>query len=935
MTLEKESAGQGDPGRRLLRWTLGIVVVTVFLSIGSPLIGLRAFFPADLLYEVDPWSQTAPSGLRRTNPILEDVVDAGMPKLAEYRRRVYHGDYPLWTSYPSGGLPLGTQPTTGSLSPLNLPYLVFPLWYSPAAAKLLEMAVAVLFTFAFLRRIGLGAPASLVGSLVYVNSGFQVVWTNWPHSHIGAMIPGLFWAGELLVQRKSIRAILPVALLIALMLVEGYPPLAAYAAIAVGAYMLARAASASYSRTGQRLGLLGLFGAGVVLASGMAALQMLPFLNRLGELDLGYRRQGAGAHLPLRALITLVLPNSFGSPVDGNYFGGLHYHRTTYVVLNYQELQGFIGAAAVVLILVAATRVRRGGTTAGRLPPAVRSYVWVGAGVVAALMYVGGPPLRALQAMPLFDLSFIGRLRCLLGFFLAVLAAIGLQSLADKEEGRARGSRLITLAVAAAVTALAVFGLREVWNLAAEVHQGRYVAQHAVVPLVAGAVALALAGIGPWPGLRRRRSNDGGGVALWVIPVLISVESLVFALPFWPRVPRALFYPSTPAHEFLDRHLGNDRMASGGKAMYPGTATFYGLRSLNAHVFEDPRWRRLMTVADPHVFTPVRPTWALLHTGREVITSPVLDRMSVRYFANPLSAPVLGRQVDVSPPVGDVVLRPGSTLTATIPRGRVRAVAVRNIERLQVSGGVVLQAEVLDDSGKVLTQGARRLHPADAGHLFEIPVVEFGSEAQAGQAWRVRLSLRGSGVLLLAADATGRPSLSVVLGQADGLKLVFAEGVAIYERLKALPRIRWAARASVMRDSSERIQALAHGVPPDTVILSEMGPPGSGRGARVRLLEDSGDEVRVEVEALGAGYLVVADAMQDGWSASVDGAPAILRPADHALVAVFVPAGRHEVSLRYDPAGWRMGQWISLISVGVLLLVALSAGPVGRLLRKT
>ncbi len=298
-----------------------------------------------------------------------------------------------------------------------------------------------------------------------MSSGFQVVWTNWPHSHIGALIPGLFWAGELLVQKKVVRAILPVALLTAIMLVEGYPPLAGYAAIAAGAYILVRVASLPHSRTGQKLGVLGLFGAGIALAAGIAALQIIPFLNRLGRLDLGYRKQGPGSHLPLRTIITLVFPNAFGSPVDGNYFGGLHYRPATYVVLNYQELQGFIGAAAVVLILVAATRVRRGGTTAGRLPPAVRSYVWVGAGVVAALMYVGGPPLRALQAMPLFDLSFIGRLRCLLGFFLAVLAAIGLQSLADKEEGRARGSRLITLAVAAAVTALAVFGFERYGTL--------------------------------------------------------------------------------------------------------------------------------------------------------------------------------------------------------------------------------------------------------------------------------------------------------------------------------------------------------------------------------------------------------------------------------------------------------------------------------------
>jgi uncharacterized membrane protein YfhO len=130
------------------------------------------------------------------------------------------------------------------------------------------------------------------------------------------------------------------------------------------------------------------------------------------------------------------------------------------------------------------------------------------------------------------------------------------------------------------------------------------------------------------------------------------------------------------------------------------------------------------------------------------------------------------------------------------------------------------------------------------------------------------------------------------------------------------------------------LRALAQGVAPDTVVLSQAGPPGSGEGARLRILEDSGDRVRVGLEAVGAGYLVIADAMQDGWSASVDGKPTDLRPADHALVGVFVPAGRHEVSVQYDPRGWRVGQVISVISAILLLVVALS-GPARRRLRKT
>ena len=86
------------------------------------------------------------------------------------------------------------------------------------------------------------------------------------------------------------------------------------------------------------------------------------------------------------------------------------------------------------------------------------------------------------------------------------------------------------------------------------------------------------------------------------------------------------------------------------------------------------------------------------------------------------------------------------------------------------------------------------------------------------------------------------------------------------------------------------------------------------------MVEDGGDAIRVEVDAAGEGYLVVADAIQHGWEASVDGTPAPIRRADHALAAVLVPAGEHEVELRYTPPGWYPGLIVSGASLAILLV---------------
>jgi hypothetical protein len=899
---------------------LGILVVTTCLSIGLPLVGRRVLFGTDILQRYPPWNQEMAPGEGPINPFVRDTVDALMPLRAEGRRRIWDGDYPLWTPYPAGGIALGTQPNEGLFSPLNLPYLVLPLWYAPAVTKLLEMATAAGFTFLFLRLVGLGRPASLIGALVYMNSGFLVVWTNWPQSQVGALIPALFWAVERCVHRDGVWAVLPVTVVTAVMLFGGFPVVTFYALVASGIYVLARLFALREWTMQARLRRLAFFAGAILLALGVTAIQLLPFVDRLRGTDVAYREQTADTHLPPRALITLGIPNAFGSPVDRNYFGALHIRRAGYGPATYHEINGFVGATALVLITVAATQVVRRRLGTGGMARGVRPFLWLGSGVAGVLLYAGGPLLALLQLTPVFRLNYIGRLRSILCFLLACLAATGLHALARREGERgAPRERLLVALVWVVAGTIAFVGLWSMWRLAGEAQQRQYVLRHSTIPLLAAGLTMgALV-------LRGRIGRAGHLALMWGVPLAIAVESLAFAIPYWPRTPKPLFYPSTPAHRFLQSHLGTERLASAGIEVFPGTATFYGLRSVTAHAFQPPVWLEALTAANGR--SVGRATRSRLRPRAEVATSPVLDRLSVRYFVTAPEATVFGREIDAAAPVGRIVLRPGSSVEQRIPGGRIRAVVVRVVSWAQGSTrDAVLAAEVLDASGEVLTGGTRRLLPRGRKSEFSIPVVELGAFPPDGgaQSLRVRLTLRAKeGHVVLAADGSGGPAMSVVAGGDDRLRLVFAEGATIYERPDALPRVRWAPRAEVMQDAPERLALLAAGVPPDSVILSEKGPAGSGRGAEVRVLEDGGDAVRVDVLAQGQGYLVIAEAMQDGWTARVDGDRVPLRPADHAGVAVLVPPGRHLVSIGYEPESWNVGKVISGLSLVALVGVAL------------
>jgi uncharacterized membrane protein YfhO len=85
--------------------------------------------------------------------------------------------------------------------------------------------------------------------------------------------------------------------------------------------------------------------------------------------------------------------------------------------------------------------------------------------------------------------------------------------------------------------------------------------------------------------------------------------------------------------------------------------------------------------------------------------------------------------------------------------------------------------------------------------------------------------------------------------------------------------------------------------------------------------ERRADRLVVDTEASTRGHLVVAEAYQEGWKATLDGKEVPVRPANVLFRAVAVPAGSHRVELRYRPAAVYWGA--ALTATGVAALAAL------------
>ena len=99
----------------------------------------------------------------------------------------------------------------------------------------------------------------------------------------------------------------------------------------------------------------------------------------------------------------------------------------------------------------------------------------------------------------------------------------------------------------------------------------------------------------------------------------------------------------------------------------------------------------------------------------------------------------------------------------------------------------------------------------------------------------------------------------------------------------------------------------------DFIETSDGPLPGSAQNGRVLIEQYEPEDVRVLVENPTSAVLIVLDAFEDGWRASLEnGEDLPIRRANALVRAVTVPAGTHRVTFTYRTPLLVLGAWLSL-----------------------
>jgi hypothetical protein len=869
----------------------------------------RTFLSVDLAQNSLPWQTERRSDFH--NSLLSDPIWQSYPFLAH---GVAAQPWSRWNPDLLLGYPVIADPLAQPFYPV---LRVLGQLLGPARGLALGLWLHVLWAgvamLGYLRTLGCRPRAALLGALAYALGGGLVTWLEYTHlAGTLAWLPAVLWGFELALQRRSLRYTALSALAAAVAILNGQVQFVAIFFVFLGLYALGRTVQEQRRGVEGRWVLwpLAQFMLVALLGGASAAVLLVPFVEYLG---LSHRSQSAGLGdaLPLRQLLTLWTPDYYGNPtVTGEYWGANNYNEDTV----------YAGIVTLYLAVLALLTVRRGLVLTQGL-------------ILAALVYiiVGGPGVRALGALPLVSYLALPRAGFSLVLPVAILAACWL----DAPPASLRRTLPVALLTAGLFAGLIGGSVAlDVGGVQAHLATVRPGIAAAFAQTAAAALLVVLRA--RWPRYRAQ--------AEWALVALLLADLALWGSRYNSVGPVAELYPATPGIRQLQTLAGGARVGVVQAAKSPlfglNVLPLFGLAEVGGYSSLAPaRLVALIDAADPKEHAGGVGNWWKHNRNIVFLSNPstrLADLLGLEYLVSAVALPIANESTELEAPecaAGSGEIAPGQAVTGAF------GVADTAINRLDLSFRVyrpgsaqgvlwVRMWRLAGDAPVLMFE-----EQVEAAALVDRRPVTFyfAPELEApGKRYRVEVAAAGpapSGVGLCL-TAEGEPAWGVY-----GLdwQEVAAGEFFVYRRLGAMARayVAYAAEpvdgaAAITRlldESFDLRNVVVTAAPldlPHTPDLPATAATVTAYGA---------NRVVVQAEARQPGVLVVGDLYHPGWQATVDGAPAPVVPANWLLRGVPLPAGTHEVVLRFWPRSLTAGMWISGLAWALCIALIVARWP--------
>lgn len=648
----------------------------------------------------------------------------------------------------------------------------------------------------------------------------------------------------------------------------------------------------------------------LLLAAGIAAIQIIPTAELVGySIRSNVSENFAASYsLPPEFLAQFVAPFAQGEPSESN-----------------NEYWGYIGIAPF-LFAVAAPFLKRDRRT-----------IFFAAFVLCALFVSVGdlnPLNQFLFRLPFFSFFRVpARYLLLVVFSGAILAAIALDTLAERLESRA-DNRAFFVVILFAALVLTVLNLTQS-KLEFWLDAWKWLSSQLALAAIA-LVALALT----------RHASRGVFTAAMLGVVVFDLVSAA------PPFTLSLSWINTPA--YVQSSVRSLAVFDAGR-VWTDQTFFPSVPALRNSLF--PNLAGVYNKPSAQIFSSL----ALARNENFVynLSPAMLNVLTVRYVTIPLeprrdgvriappaqfAANVIREEVQIAPTIAQSIEISSFTESASdLPDGTVVAELVLrlrddSVRTIPLRVGV----ETADwDFERKAAASAIRHNRARVAHTFPAFWRAFGQtftgythlarfdfstpiELISVSVREVVPSARFSVERISLLDVNQRAiSLAALNHQSEFTLAYLSDTVAVWRNESALPRVFIAHSAQIMDDARawSRLHDVDFGpaqevlLGPESVAAGHLGAaPTTVSQDQASITDYQPERVQISVVTDRAGYLVLADSWYPGWQAFVDGAPIPIARADLILRAVPVSAGEHVVTFEYAPASFTLGALVSVAS---------------------
>jgi len=266
--------------------------------------------------------------------------------------------------------------------------------------------------------------------------------------------------------------------------------------------------------------------------------------------------------------------------------------------------------------------------------------------------------------------------------------------------------------------------------------------------------------------------------------------------------------------------------------------------------------------------------------------------------------------------------------------------------RIFIENSSDIQAYILDSSNDLETQLTRQKYFLLSHLTYEIP------------------SIRGSGVMdlekldrvLRELDERKDAKLLSLLGGRYVLTLRTDRGVfepVAYENSRYLPRLVFVDQIKGFQTESDLLDWMLGNAYDPRKLALVLEPPAAGSkpeigdlqnrpqapdlptlrepSARIQILQETVNALSVRVEAATSGLLLLNDTFFPGWKVTVDDVPNELLAVNYLFKGVLLAPGRYEVKFFYQPFSYRLGTFITLSTLMILVSRAVFTRYQGRM----